>query len=126
MTITTSCSQLVLNPIGFGLINHLGEMNSVCKNEQNSKRFYDRIGVHNGKVIALIACDRTSLNTIKGSKCPWPLLFFNLITCFAKVFGLGDFIEMSCFIISPYPLIANLSNKAILEMLCGFGYNQLC
>jgi hypothetical protein len=51
------------------------------------------------RYIALAACDRTGLNTIEGSKCSWLLLFLDLITCFAKVFGVGDLIEMSCVII---------------------------
>jgi hypothetical protein len=49
--------------------------------------------------IDLVACDRTGLNTIEVSKCPWLLLFLNSITCVAKTFCSGDFIEMSCVII---------------------------
>jgi hypothetical protein len=51
-----------------------------------------------GTDIALVVCDRTGLNTIKGSKRPWLLLFLSL-TYFAKVFGLGDFIEITFVII---------------------------
>ena len=51
------------------------------------------------RYIALVACDRTGLNTIGGSGCPWLLLFLNLIILYVKPFGLGDFIEISRVII---------------------------